>query len=920
MLNLVMWNAQSLGGKAVMLENIVVDFLPDFMLVTESWIDVDENVTFHWPLGYRVENIGRDERRGGGVAWLIKNKYRIVEKRYSEPNLPVEWLALKIDLGRGEFIWLVGCYVPSGQVRWNSDFVDDFVGEKTVVCGDFNAKGPSLPYKKQIYNSSGRELREIIQAKKFVLNGPFVPTHKLGGTLDLIFSSHAIFQLVGDITVGDYYSSDHKVVASSLDVSAVQNPESRFDFSRAKWPVFQKLVEKTLSCVEFPRLATPADVENLSTIASSCLLNAASVAIPRVPRPKVRSWRSNKEIAQTIKERHRYQRLRESTGIPMFGYLANRAHDKFKELVKAAEEKALHDELRQIEKARRCDTRKFFKMVDRVSKNGGRNSRGVRNLVKDGVVASTDAEKAEMLKTHLEGQFQNRLVKSNDPRVEEKHEEVRKFMELRSGELESHVSAPCVGRLALTKAEVREAVKRLKLKAPGIDGVHNMLIKKAGQQFENFLRKLFNMSLSVGYVPQCWKVAVVVPLPRPGKDLSSVGGYRPVSLLPVIGKLLETILASRLVNLLSTHGILPRCQSAFRPGHCTTDQTFTLAQLGSLARARKEVLVAAFIDFEGAFNAVWHHGLRFKLANCKPIPTELVRWLSSFLHGRRFKVKVGGDFSSEAVIEAGVPQGSALSPILFSLFTHDLPEPGGGPGDARCLMYADDVTAVASACWPGLAAARVQRRIRAFQRWSETWKMPVNPAKCQVLVVGSCRTDVRIYMNGQTIPKVNSTKYLGVTFDNRMNFEAHIDSIVEKANVRMAVLKKLSFKTSISTNTKLVLFKALIRPLFEYSCTAFLAAPEKQLRKLQVLQNRALRLCLNFTMFDNIRSTLLHSILKMPTVYERFVELSARFGNRALNQVGPVSRLIQDNRGQKDAEFTPLAKFEKSIAFGPAIL
>ena len=170
--------------------------------------------------------------------------------------------------------------------------------------------------------------------------------------------------------------------------------------------------------------------------------------------------------------------------------------------------------------------------------------------------------------------------------------------------------------------------------------------------------------------------------------------------------------------------------------------------------------------------------------------------------------------------------------IKILLFTYDLPEPGGGPGDTRCLKYADDVTAVASACWPGLAAARVQKRIRIFQRWSETWKMPVNPAKCLELVVGNCRTDIRIYMNGQTIPKVNSTKYLGVTFDHRLNFETDIDSIVEKANVRMAVLKKLSLKTSISINTKLVLFKALISPLFEYSCTAFLAAPVKHLRKL----------------------------------------------------------------------------------------
>ena len=461
MLNLVLWNAKSLGGKAVMLENIVVDFLPDFMLVTESWINVDEDVTFHWPLGYKVENIGRDERRGGGVAWLIKSKYRIVEKRYSEPNLPVEWLALKIDLGRGEFIWLVGCYVPSGQVRWNSDFLHDFVDEKTIVCGDFNAKGPSLPYKKQIYNSSGRELRKIIQAKKFVLNGPFVPTHKLGGTLDLILSNHGVFQYLNNISVGDFYSSDHKVVSTSLELSSVDSKETRFDFSRAKWPLFQSIVKSELDKLTLPSRATPVVVENLSNEASSILQKAAQVAIPRVPLLKVRTWRSSKDIALAIKERHRYQRLKESTGIPMFGYLANRAYDRFKALVKVAEEKSLNDELVKLEKARRCDTRKFFQMVDRVAGNGNRISRGVRNLSWNGEVANTDAEKAELLKNHLEKQFKERVVATKDQLVLDSQEEVRSWMSNAGEELHSLMSAPCVGEMAISKPEMRNALRNI---------------------------------------------------------------------------------------------------------------------------------------------------------------------------------------------------------------------------------------------------------------------------------------------------------------------------------------------------------------------------------------------------------------------------------------------------------------------------
>ena len=108
--------------------------------------------------------------------------------------------------------------------------------------------------------------------------------------------------------------------------------------------------------------------------------------------------------------------------------------------------------------------------------------------------------------------------------------------------------------------------------------------------------------------------------------------------------------------------------------------------------ARKEACVAAFIDFEGAFNAVWHDALRWKICKCEAIPSTLGRWLSLFLCDRSFAVIVGNAISSEAVIAAGVPQGSALSPILFSLFTADLPEKTRAIGDAETLMYADNIT------------------------------------------------------------------------------------------------------------------------------------------------------------------------------------------------------------------------------------
>ena len=915
MLKLCCWNAKSVEKKAVMLENLVVDHCPDVMLITETWINGHDHSKW-WPNGYDAIANGR-ESRGGGVAWIVRRGVKVMDQIISEHGNGIEWVAIKVEVSKHGQIWFVGCYVLKGEVRWSSDFLEQFLGENVIMCGDLNAKGPNLPYVRD-FNSSGREVSKILTHKWLNLNGPFVPTHKLGGTLDLILSNQPIFHSVGAITVGDYYDSDHKVVSTTIE-SPRTPTEMRYDYTRARWSLFEERMKARLKKIEWPDEATPEGIERLSQYIVKSMNDVAESTIPKIPVDRVRTWRSGKQIAESIQLRHHYQRLKESTGLPIFGLLANSAYESYKLSVKKAESKAQHDQLVALEKARKCNTKQFFNIVDRLAEEGIRNSKGVRTLIVEGKSSKSEVDKAEVLKKHLESQFSMQHVETSDPEVEEKRLQVEKFVIDHHDELVPLQSAPCVGSVSVSKTEIRDAIRRLKLKAPGFDNVSNILIKKGGRTLENALRRLYNMSLSSGFVPPSWKLAVVVPLPRPGKDLSSPKGYRPVSLLPVIGKLLEAMLAARLASDFTKHRVLPRCQSAFRIGHSTTDQTFKLAQLAHLARAKKEVMVTAFIDFEGAFNAVWHHGLRYKISNCPAITGQLTRWLSSFLGGRSFIVRVGESCSDQAVIAAGVPQGSALSPILFNLFTSDLPVDKDGLGVADSLVYADDVTATAVTCWPGLAAARVQKKVRQFQRWSECWRMPINPSKCQVLVIGNCRSDIKVFLKGRPIPRVNEVKYLGVTFDHKLTFGKHFDEIVAKANSRIAVLKKLCFSRQITTETKLLLFKATIRPILEYSCTAFIAAPDEQLKKIQVVQNKCLRMCLSLTLLDKVKTETIHERAGIPTIEKRFIHLSGKFGNRALNQVAPISSLIQEQRSNADVMKTPLGKFRHMISAGPAI-
>ena len=520
---------------------------------------------------------------------------------------------------------------------------------------------------KREFNSSGRELDKLLfKSKKFILNGPFKTTHIKGGTLDLILSSFDLAASIGDVIVGDHYDSDHLAISTSIACTPPPSNELRFDFTRGRWHLFQSLINGELDKIEVPNVATPALVDELAISAARILMSAAKVAIPTVTANRVRSWRTNSQIANAIKERHNFQRLHTSTGLPVFRFLANKAKDKFKQLVTLAKQKAINDKLAAIENSRKGKTRKFFHLIDEIAGNNKTTRKGVSSLLVNGKKITSDECKAEVLKNHLADQFRPRNVHSDDPGIKTEQAKIEHHIANNQATFTHLSNAPSVGSLRLHKLDVKTAISSLKIKAPGADGVSNMMLKKGGNKLANFLRKIFNMSLSLGYFPKCWKTAVVSPLPRPGKDLSTAGGYRPISLLPVIGKLLETLIARRLASSL-VKSVIPACQSAFRKGHSTTDQIFKLSQVAAMARNNREVLMAAFIDFEGAFNAVWHDGLRFKLNTCNVINAETTRWISSFLRDREFRVKIGSQLSAPAHIEAGVPQGSALSPILFTL-------------------------------------------------------------------------------------------------------------------------------------------------------------------------------------------------------------------------------------------------------------
>jgi hypothetical protein len=188
------------------------------------------------------------------------------------------------------------------------------------------------------------------------------------------------------------------------------------------------------------------------------------------------------------------------------------------------------------------------------------------------------------------------------------------------------------------------------------------------------LTHLFNHCIRLAHFPTSWKEAKVITLPKPGKNPKFPQNLRPISLLPTTGKLFEKVVLKIVQRHIEERGLHNACQFGFRARHSTTLQCMRLTDHVTLNFNNNMSTAAVFLDIEKAFDTTWHTGLLYKLYKLK-YSTNLIKLISSFLPERKFTVSVEGKISTPRYIQAGMPQGSVLSPKLYSMYINDSPPP-----------------------------------------------------------------------------------------------------------------------------------------------------------------------------------------------------------------------------------------------------
>lgn len=312
-----------------------------------------------------------------------------------------------------------------------------------------------------------------------------------------------------------------------------------------------------------------------------------------------------------------------------------------------------------------------------------------------------------------------------------------------------------------------------------------------------------------------------------------------------LGKVLEKIINSRLLEHTEATDVLPNEQHGFRRGYSTIHQLVRVTNyIENGLRHRKSIGVLA-LDIEKAFDSVWYDGLIFKLIQGN-FPRYLIQITNSFLRNRDFKVKMGNSLSEPQLFQFGVPQGSVLSPLLYNIYTADVPK------CTKCelALFADDTAIYTESRFQKTIQSRLTAYYKKLNRFFVKWKIAPNAGKTQAIFCTKRRKlqlpAGPLELDQNNIVWSDSIKYLGLHIDKRLTYASHIDETLVKMDKIIRILYPLIHRHSeLSLNIKLQLYKTCIRPSMLYAAPILAKASKTQLKRLQVKQNKILKVILN---------------------------------------------------------------------------
>ena len=651
-----------------------------------------------------------------------------------------------------------------------------------------------------------------------------------------------------------------------------EGANARQSFAKCNWTKFSDTLKESNGRYSNNALDSEPAIDARADEIAKSITQAIDVACPK-QSVKDYAFRLRPTTVSLIRLKRKLRRKSQKSNDPLYRTLYNNVSRQVKAAITAERQKAWAEATASLDET---DGREFWRKFKTFTGVSQSSVRAIRLNGENGTIVTDEAAVANMFAESL-GRIH---MTHNGP----------EFCDTTKAEIELHVrermanytpnftlvidksdTDPLTGVITVT--EVKAALRGCKgTSAPGPDGIPYSVIKKVPQCTFDSLVELYTACLAVGYFPRAWKSAIGVMLPKPDKDSKVVTNYRPISLLNVIGKLFEKVIVTRMHMHFSATSFFNPYQRAYLKKKEATEHVYRLGDEIRAAKAKGWITTAVSLDVEKAFDAAWHDAIRYKL-HVANVPVRLVRLVSSFLTDRTISVRVNGELSRPVSLGAGTPQGSVMSPLLYLVYVNDLPiQPRN---NCRAGQFADDMSLWTSYPNKRVTFLRLQRCLDEIERWCSKWRIKLNVAKTQLVSFSRSKLKLQLKLFGQCITEQNELKLLGVCFDRDLLLTGHCKSKASKAVQRVRLLRLVSGQTwGANARTLLKLYKQYIRPVLETGYVVTSRCHRTNLRRLQLVQNTALRTALRAKRRTRIED--LHRDANIVPIAERLERLRER--------------------------------------------
>ena len=482
-----------------------------------------------------------------------------------------------------------------------------------------------------------------------------------------------------------------------------------------------------------------------------------------------------------------------------------------------------------------------WKIINQLINKNTETNRDIEKIVVNGTTITEKNEIANNFNTFFAG-IGHQLEQNIPSNQNEYDEYINSY-------LQEKIEVPSFKFKNVSLADIIKLGKSIKPKmSAGPDNIPSKVSKIMIMTIPQVYQSLINSSLNSGKVHQRLKDANIVPIFKKG-DKACMNNYRPISLITSTSKILEKVVTKQLRDHLTANNLYFAAQFGFRPKHNTTMALLTCVEKYKDLLCQRKAVRSIFIDLTKAFDTVKHNILLDKLKAFGVNGIEL-DWFRNYLANRRQQCKIDGRTSQWEPSSIGVPQGSILGPLLFAIFINDLPsyikkvERAQQDCGNLCHLFADDTEITVYHSDNNQLHTYANKIIKIAQKWMKINKLTLNPSKTRTikfsrnpsptpLIDGTPITEV-FHNNPDTSER--SFRFLGFQIDNKLDFKAHTQYVINKLNSANFILRRV--KNQIGTRQKICIYNSLFRSQFEYGISIW--SRGNNIDRIEKLQKRAI--------------------------------------------------------------------------------